>query len=158
MASPYGRFFSTRDLNVIHSFNGELMGEIIQSAVILYKIVAENVVTNIYGEVSQETGKTYYPGIEMTALIERDDPTADTDNFGVDRSQDLRFRFREKMLKEINFYPEIGDLILFNERYYEIDNNIQNQLLGGISDKSHSIICHGHYTRLSKINIYNRQY
>jgi hypothetical protein len=151
-----GRYFSDRDRNLVGQINAELMGDIVQNVVLLYKLVIENVTTNIYGEVSQETGKIYYPGVEMTAFIERADENTEGDNFGPDRSQDLVFRFREKMLQTVNFFPEIGDIILFNERYYEINNTIQNQFLAGVPEKSHSIICNGHYTRLSKINIYNR--
>ena len=38
------------------------------------------------------------------------------------------------------------------------DNVVQEQFLGGQANKSHSIICNSHYTKLSKINLVNRQY
>lgn len=77
--------------------------------------------------------------------------------YGPDRNQDIAFRFRERDCIVTNFYPEIGDLILFNERYYEIDNVVQEQFLGGHPDKSWSLIINTHYTRLSKINLVERQ-
>ena len=40
----------------------------------------------------------------------------------------------------------------------EVDNVVQEQLLGGQANKSHSIICNTHYSKLSKINLVNRQY
>jgi hypothetical protein len=61
------------------------------------------------------------------------------------------------MLQQINFFPQVGDLILFNERYHEIDNVVQEQFLAGQPDKSLSIICNTHYSRLSKINLVDRQ-
>ena len=61
------------------------------------------------------------------------------------------------MLKQFNLFPEVGDLILFNERYHECDNVVQEQFLGGIDDKSHSIVVHTNYTRLSKISLVQRQ-
>jgi len=154
-----GRYFSARDLKVINSFNGELMGDIIQTEVTIYKIAVDATKTNVYGEAEQQSGGlTFFPGVEITALIDRADITTEYSEFGPDRKQDVVFKFRENMLKEVNLFPQVGDIILFNERYHEIDNVIQEQLLGGIADKSHSIICNTHYSKLSKLNLVNRQY
>lgn len=154
-----GRYYSERDLRVINSFNGELMGDIIQTEVTIYKVAVDNTKINVYGEADQQSGGiTFYPGVEITALIQREDITTEYSEFGSDRKQDVVFKFRENMLKEINLFPQIGDVILFNERYHEIDNVVQEQLLGGIADKSHSIICNTHYSKLSKLNLVNRQF
>jgi hypothetical protein len=40
---------------------------------------------------------------------------------------------------------------------YEIDNVVQEQFLGGQPDKSWSLIVNTHYTRLSKLNLVERQ-
>jgi hypothetical protein len=154
----YGRYFSARDMLLHQSFNAELLGDIIQTLVTLYKVAPEDTHTNVYGETDQSSGRFYYPGIEITSLIDRGDITTEDAEFGPDREQGVVFKFREKMLKdEVNFYPQVGDLILFNERYHEIDNVVQEQLIGGQSDKSWSIICNTHYTRFSKINLVDRQ-
>ena len=152
-----GRFFSIRDMNLMNSFNGELMGDIIQTEVTLFKMVASVTETNIYGESKASVGKQYYPGIEITALIDRAEIATDADDFGPDRKQNVVFKFREKMLKEINFFPETGDLVLFNNRHHEIDDIAQEQFLGGVDDKSFSIILNTHYTRLSAIDLVERQ-
>jgi hypothetical protein len=152
-----GRFFSIRDMNFMHSINGELMGDIIQTEVTLFKICADATQTNIYGESKSTVGKQYFPGIEITALIDRAEISTNAEDFGPDRNQDVVFKFREKMLKEVNFFPQTGDLVQFNERYYEVDNVVQEQFLGGVDDKSWSIIVNTHYSRLSKIDLVNRQ-
>ena len=154
-----GRFFSERDLRVVNSWNAELMGDVIQTEVTIYKVCVDATKTNVYGEADQQSGGlTFYPGVEITALIQREDIITDYSEFGSDRKQDVVFKFRENMLKKTNLFPQIGDVILFNERYHEIDNVVQEQLLGGIADKSHSIICNTHYSKLSKLNLVNRQY
>lgn len=153
----YGRFYSERDLKVINSWNAELMGDIIQTLVIIHKMVPEATQVNVYGESSPKTGKVFYPGVPITALIDRRTIETPTDEFGTDRKQIVQFRFRENMLKEVNLYPETGDIVVFNERYHEIDNIEQEQFLGGIDDKSHSIIVDTHYSRLSKLSIFERQ-
>lgn len=154
-----GRFFSERDLRVINSLNGELMGDIIQTEVLIYKVSVDTTKVNMYGEADQLSGGiTFFPGVEITALIQRDDILTEYSEFGSNRKQSVVFKFRENMLKEVNLFPEIGDIIEFNSRYHEIDNVVQEQFLGGISDKSHSIICNTHYSKLSKLNLVNRQY
>ena len=156
MASLRGRYFSARDINFINSINAELMGDIVEVLIQVFKISPTETKTNIYGETAAETGKWYMPAIQISSLVERADMTAEYDDFGPSRNQDYVFKMREKMLKEVNFYPEIGDIVLFNDRYYEIDNVVQEQLLGGQPDKSHSIICNGHYTKITSLNVLER--
>jgi hypothetical protein len=156
MASLKGRFFSQRDLNMINSLNGELMGDIIENIIDIFKISPSETKTNIYGETAAETGKWYFPAIKISALIERSDMTAEYDDFGPGRSQTHIFKMREKMLRQLEFYPEIGDIIAWNDRYYEVDNIVQENLIGGQPDKSHSIICNAHYTKITSLNILER--
>jgi len=151
-----GRYFSQRDLNLVNSLNAELMGDIVEVLIQIFKISPTETKTNIYGETASETGKWYMPAIQISSLVERADMTAEYDDFGPSRNQDYVFKMREKMLKQVNFYPEIGDIVLFNDRYYEIDNVVQEQLLGGQPDKSHSIICNGHYTKITSLNVLER--
>ena len=152
-----GRWFSERDIRFINSVNGELMGDIIQTEVTLFKLAADQTATNIYGEVKSTVGKQYYPGIDITALIDRAEIATEADDFGPDRKQNVVFKFREVFLKSVNFFPQTGDLVLFNERYHEIDNVVQEQFLGGVDDKSFSIVVNTHYARLSKIDLVQRQ-
>jgi hypothetical protein len=112
----------------------------------------------MYGEAAPTEGKSFFPGIELTALIDRADITTNDEGFGPDRDQSVVFKFRELSLKDANFYPEVGDFILFNDRYHEVNNVVQEQLLGGQANKSHSIICNTHYSRLSQINLVDRQF
>lgn len=155
-----GRWFSPRDRLLIDQFNAEIMGDVIQQIVVIYTISAEASNVNVYGESDQASGGiTYNLGVECTALVERENFDTETSEFGPDRSQNLIFKFRERNLKVINVYPQLDDLLYFNARYYKIDNVVNDeQLLGGQPDKSHSIICHSHYTKLSSINLVNRQH
>lgn len=152
-----GRFYSARDINFINSINGELMGDVVQTEVTVFKLYADATATNIYGESKSSVGKQYYPGIEVTSFIDRADIDTDFDDFGPDRKQQVIFKFREAFLKAVNLFPQNGDLVLFNERYHEIDNVVQEQFLGGVDDKSFSIIVNTHYSRLSKVDLVQRQ-
>jgi len=50
MASLRGRYFSARDINFINSINAELMGDIIETLVTVFKIAASETKVNMYGE------------------------------------------------------------------------------------------------------------
>lgn len=152
-----GKYFSERDVEFITSISDELLGDVIQTEVTIFKMCADMTNTNIYGESKASVGKQYYPGIEVVALIDRAEIATDADDFGPDRKQNVVFKFLEKDLQNIDFFPQTGDLVLFNERYHEMDDIAQEQFLGGISDKSFSIIVNTHYTRLSKIDLVQRQ-
>jgi hypothetical protein len=153
-----GRYYSQRDINLVNQFNAELMRDIIETLVVCFKICAAETRVNMYGEAAPTEGKSFFPGIELTSLIDRGDITTNDEGFGPDRDQSVVFKFRELALKDANFYPEVGDFILFNDRYHEVNNVVQEQLLGGQANKSHSIICNTHYSRLSQINLVDRQF
>lgn len=150
-----GKYISPRDFRLFTSVNNELMDDVMEIIVSIFKISPETQ-TNIYGEVSQKTGKWYYSPIEVSSIPERPEMTSDDEGFGVNRNQTHIFKFLETELKRINFYPEHGDLILYNDKYFEINNVVQEQLLGGQPDKSFSIICNTQYTTLSSIQIVPR--
>jgi hypothetical protein len=152
-----GRFNSPRDIRLFHSFNHEIMEDIVQSVATIFKICPEASPINIYGETAPEKGKVFFPGVEMTTRIKKNDINSNYDDYGPTRKQIINFVFLELDLKNVNLYPENGDVILFNTRYYEIDNVVQEQFLGDIEDNSFSIICHTHFTRLSKLSVVQRQ-
>jgi len=154
----FGRYYSQRDINLVNQINAELMRDIIETLVVLFKIAPNETNTNIYGEAVAAEGKSFYSGVELSSIIDRGDISTDDEGFGPDRDQTVVFKFRELSLKDASFYPEVGDMISFNDRYHEVDNVVQEQFLGGQANKSHSIICNTHYSKLSKINLVNRQF
>lgn len=152
-----GRYFSERDISFINGINDELLGDVIQTEVTIFRISPESTKINQYGESSPSQGKMYFPGIDIVALIDRAETSMDVDDFGPNRKQNVVFKFMEKDLQAINLFPQTGDLIFFNDRYHEIEEAVQEQFLGGQADKSLSIVCNTHYTSLSTIEILERQ-
>ena len=144
------RFTLQRDINFFEGISRELVDAVVTTAVVLYKLVIENSKTNLYGE---SLSKTYYSGVECNAMIERQDTIATYEGFGSDQGQIVDFRFNRFTLKDIGFYPEIGDIIFHNDGYFEIDNVREDQLIGGrTGDQEHfSIICSTFMSRKSSI-------
>lgn len=144
--SLYGE---NRDISLFRHLNRELINNIIEQKVGYYKINLDKTQANIYGESSQ---KTYNDPVLINCLIERGDTTATTDEFGVDFTRTMEFRFLRDDLAGLdlstelgadgrgftyNIVPEAGDVILWNNDFYEVDNVNENQLIVG-KDPSYS--------------------
>ena len=147
------RFALDRDISFFKSISRELVDAVIETTVVLYKLVIEDVKTNLYGE---SLNKSYYQGLECTAVIERDDTSVSYEGFGPDSGQNVQFRFNRFTLEDKGFYPEIGDIIYHNDAYFEIDNVREDQLIGGQSGEKFSIIVSTFMTRRSTIQTEDR--
>ena len=147
------RFALDRDVSFFKSISRELVDAVIETTVVLYKLVIEDVKTNLYGE---SLNKSYYQGLECTAVIERDDTSVSYEGFGPDSGQSVEFRFNRFTLEDKGFYPEIGDIILHNDAYFEIDNVREDQLIGGQSGEKFSILVSAFMTRRSTIQTEDR--
>ena len=140
-----GRYYPQKDIDTFDKFNKELIGNlstgqdgIINQEVIVYKISANDTEVNMYGETSQ--GKVFKPGVQLTALIDAENQTTTTDEFGPDLQQNAVFSFIRQSLVDISFVVEIGDVINWNDGYWEITSIDENQLIGGRTSFKHSVV------------------
>jgi hypothetical protein len=142
------RFTLGRDIRFFESIARELVDVVVETSVVLYKLIIEDSKTNLYGE---SLSKTYYQGVETTAIIERESSTSEYEGFGSDKNQLVEFRFNRFTLEDTGFYPEVGDIIFHNDGYFEIDNVREDQMVGGQVTNKFSIICSTFMTRRSTI-------
>ena len=152
------RFYSQKDIDTFDKFNKELVGDlntgqdgIIYQPVIIYKVSAYDTEVNMYGETAD--GKVFKAGVQVLALIEADDQTTTTDEFGPDVQQNVLFSFLRQSLVDISYVVEIGDVVDWNSGYWEISSISENQLVGGQTDYNHSVICNAFLVRISNLNI-----
>tara|TARA_Y100001937_G_scaffold58403_1_gene80057 strand:- start:6539 stop:7024 length:486 start_codon:yes stop_codon:yes gene_type:complete len=152
------RFYSQRDIDTFDKFNKELVGNlstgadgIINQEVIVYKVSVYDTEVNMYGETSE--GKVFKPGVQLVALVEADDQTTTTDEFGPDLQQLATFSFVRQSLVDLSFVVEIGDVINWNDGYWEISSVNENQLIGGQTSYDHSVVCSTFLVRISNLNI-----
>ena len=155
-------FGGSRDISLFNSVSKELINDIIQTEVGYYKFVLEKTTSNIYGE---SMGKIFYEPVRIACLMKKEDQTWSSDEFGSDVDQTFDIRFLKKELVDINLVPEVGDILLFKNNFYEIDTKVENQLIlgkdpdyaisTGTTDfgSSHSIILTGHLSRIEKLNL-----
>lgn len=155
-------FGSLRDIDTFKIISKELVNDVISQQVGYYKTVLPDTTPNLYGE---SLSKTFIGPILFNCIIERGDFTAPVDEFGPDTQRDVVFRFLRDDMIEANVVPEIGDVVMYNEIYYEVDNVNENQLIMGkdnaysYSDglenfgNDYSVILKTHYTRGDKLGI-----
>jgi len=153
-----GRYYPQLDINTFDKLNKELVGDlytskdgIINQEVVIYKISAQDTEVNMYGETSQ--GKVYKPGVQVVCIIEAEDQTTTTDEFGPDLQQNIIFSFLRQSLVDISYVVEIGDIVDWNSGYWEISSVNENQLVGGQTDHNHSVVCNAFLVRTSHLNI-----
>ncbi len=155
-------FGGSRDISLFHNLNSELLKDIIQTEVAYYKFALEQTKVNVYGEAP---GKNYFEPLKIACLINRSDQSWSSDEFGSDVNQSHTFSFLKQELKDINLIPEVGDLLLFRNNFFEVDGRIENQLVFGrdpdyaISTEtvdfgdSFSIALSTHISRVEKLNL-----
>lgn len=182
------KFFNAKDLDFIKTISEEVVDYVVEQAVVLFKVSVGESKTNLYGE---SLGKVWHAPATLMAIVDREPSNVVYEGFGADKQQAVEFRFNRQRLRtetlpqvrDINGtqvpvgaiqnttygYPEIGDVLLFDGTYFEIDNVRSSQLIGGqpeiydqesssFEDSRMNLIATGFMVRRSQIQIDERIY
>ena len=163
-------FGGTRDIKLFNSLTREIMYTWVDTQVDVLKTSIPDNHVNLYGEAN--TNKVYLTAVRVPALITHEDQAWPDTEFGPDVTQGATFAFAREILKNTSdLVVEVGDIIGWNESYYEIDSVVENQFFldknpdttkeskeysRNTLDKfgsSISIICSSHLTRRSALSI-----
>jgi len=156
----YGKI---RDIRLFQSLNKELLNNIIDTKVDIFRFNLEETNSNVYGE---SDNKVYKQPIRVNCLIQVDEQSSNYDEVGYNIEQTFRFAFLRDELIKLNLIFEAGDLVHWNNNFYELDHKIENQLfmkrnpntnkdLGNLYGWNISVIFTGHMTERNKLNIEN---
>jgi hypothetical protein len=141
-----------RDVSMFRRVNRELMGNIISQEVIFYKYNVTTTKTNMYGESVE--GRNFADPIILFALVELASPESPTSDLGVDFTWPITFRFlKDDLLSPTldfnvsmsfgsnlnplpgnygaNIQPAVGDVIQYQNGYWEVDNTYDTQYFTG---------------------------
>lgn len=159
-------FGGPRARSFFRHHNRQLLNRVIAQEVLYYKLSLKETEVNIYGE---SKNKMYYQPVLLTCLIEAQEQTSEDADYGKSRTQLNNFRFLRDDLIDLNLYPEAGDIIVWQESYYEVDLIVENQRVMGKNPEyslqadlekygeSWSMICRAHLTGVNKLNIIKSQ-
>ena len=155
-------FGRNRDVLLINSINRELINDIITQQVGYYKPSLGNTAVNMYGEA---TSKFYSDPVLINCLITRGEQTWSSDQLGPDVNRTFTFSFLREDLKDLQLLAEVGDIVFYQENYYELDSVVENQYFTGKNPEypysegmdnfgtSLSIICQGHLVPADKVGL-----
>jgi hypothetical protein len=153
-------FGGRRDAKFLAAINSELINSIVDTEIEYFKIQIEQSNANLYGESER---KAYYDSILIPCLITKDDKTSTMDDYGHTYNRTAKFALSRDLLETITLYPEVGDIILWDNEYFEIDNVDANQYFTGKNPEtwpngsSHgysvSIVVDAHVTRQTPTGI-----
>ena len=153
-------FGGQRDASLIRSLNRELIHRYIDTEVLFYKTQLNSISTNIYDETNN---KVYQQPVLIPCIVTFEDEVWSTEDYGSDVNQNCTFAFLKDDLVDNGYHPEIGDIIEYRSRFFEIDSTVDNQnFVGkdpdswfGGSDHGYSLsyIVQAHMTRQSKVNV-----
>ena len=131
-------FGGARDVSMFRGISRELMWDVIVQECALYKFRLEETNVNIYGEAAEE--KYYEAPMLLNTLIDRQDQSTPNSDLGIDFAGGRTFKFLRDDLAGVEsngsgkigiVVPEVGDIIWYENGYYEIYNLINNQLFVG---------------------------
>jgi hypothetical protein len=83
-----------------------------------FKIDLYKTKTNMYGE---SVEKWYYPPFEVKCMIDRGEFTYTDTEYGPDVNQSIKIIIPRLNLVDLNFTPEVGDIITDQEKYYQVN-------------------------------------
>jgi hypothetical protein len=144
-------FGSDRDFSFFKKINNELVTDIIDTSVAFYKIIKSSIDSNVYDE--NINIRNYNNPVLISAIIDRDPKNYKSEEFGVDYDENIKIAFFKPHLEEKNIYIEIGDIIEYDNKYYELIPIQENQYFMGKKSStwfgeghgdSVSIICDAH--------------
>ncbi len=122
-------FGRQRDINLFTTINRELLGDVITQQCAFYKYKIGSTRVNIYGEAAD--GRYFEGPVLFNALIARQDQEYSESDLGVDFKWGIEFRFLREDLVDASLVPEVGDVILYQEGYYEVTTTNANQYIVG---------------------------
>lgn len=155
-------YISARDLSLKRHIAREYINKVVSEEVIYYKISLSDTVYNIYGE---SKAKMYLQPVKLTCMVDRMPQTSEEVEYGTSTNRMMNFNFLKDDLIDLSLVPEKGDIITWNESYFEVDTVVEDQLLSGKDSNyslspglekygaSWSIICECHLAHVSRLNI-----
>ena len=155
-------FGSSRDFDLLVNINRELVHDLVEQEILYPKLSLEDPEVNLYGE---SLSKSFWNAVKLNCLITRGDQVIEIAEFGPDLGREASFAIIRRDLEDVSILPEVGDIVQWQNDFYEVDTVRENRLFlgrdnnynltsyGGNYGGSLSIILDTHLTRADRVGI-----
>ena len=110
-------FGSARDASLVRSINRELINRYVDTEVAFYKLSLNDTKSNMYDESDK---KVYYAPMRINCLALKEDKTYIGDD-AYDSTRLGEFNFLRDDLKNRNIVIQEGDILEYDNEFYEVD-------------------------------------
>jgi len=149
---PPPLFFGEKERNLVKQVNDELI-ERVEGQSILYMPISMEY-TNFHPLYGEAIDKCFLPPIRVYALVEFEAIETTTENFGLDKTNQIIVRFHKRRLQEDqDLYIREGDYVMYGNRFYEIVMLTDGRQLFGQVDHLFQIEAHCIRTRKGLIDL-----
>ena len=155
-------FGKWRDIALYTRIAKEYMRNYVGQNIVYYKLSLADLEIDIYGDAKN---KMYLAPVRLVCIVGRNPQTTEDTEYGTSTNRAMDFHLLKDDLYPLQLVPEKGDIVMWNESYFEIDNIVEDKLIVGKDPdyslqtgmenfgQSLSITCQGHLTHPNRLNI-----
>ena len=141
------RFLGPKDINLFKDISEEMVHQVMDINVLLYKLDQVNTQANVYG---QSQRRMYKQPITIPCVIQHQPQNLIYDRT-IQYQRNADFKFLKSSLQSANIYPEIGDIVFWRNMNWEINIVKGQQLIGGRTDLQWSVVCSASIVSINKV-------
>ena len=135
-APPPRLFTGKRERDFVKQVNDEVIERIVGQEILYFAIAQDE--TNYHPLYGEAINKTFYPPIQINALVEWEGTETDNSSYGIDRKNSILVKFNKRRLSEDkDLFVREGDFVKYGESFYEIVKISQGPgLFGQVENKN----------------------
>jgi hypothetical protein len=149
-------FISQREIDFLNDNITELIETVAQQTIRYYAVEDSLMESdNLYGE---SIKKVFRNPVEIYCRVMLSDHRMTVNNMGAENIYEIELYFqRDRVMKDLGFYPRIGDFVEWANKVFEIKTTVEPQMFGGLAQHRVGIICKAIITRQEVMNLSNNR-
>jgi hypothetical protein len=139
----------------VHHISRELINDFAGQSIFLYRVnIGASASSDVYSIYNEASTKKFHPPVEVPCLVGIDNKvhTNFEDVDSEDRTSLQAYILRET-LKEHDIFPNIGDVILFQQMFFEIYDTDDSPMLHGAPEYKYAVNVMAHIIRRNKYDL-----
>lgn len=138
LTPPPPMFLGKKERDLTKQINDELIERVIGQTLIYYPISIEH--TNFHPLYGEAINKSYSRPIIVKALVKWEGEETYTNNYGLDKSNNITINFhRRRLTEDQDLFVREGDIVFYGLRFYEIMKLKEPRLLFGQAEQKFEI-------------------